>query len=52
MPRLSTGLELIGVAAVTAGAWVLAPWIGLIVGGLLVGAVGVALDPPRRGGGQ
>lgn len=52
MSRLSTALELAGVAAVATGAWLLAPWIGLVVGGVLVASVGIALDPPRRGRGQ
>lgn len=48
MNRLSTFLELVGVAGVAAGAAMLAPWLGLVVGGLAVAAIGVALDPPRR----
>ncbi len=45
---LSTLLELAGVALVAAGAYALAPWLGLIVAGVLVVTVGVALDPPAK----
>lgn len=44
----SAALQLVGVAAITVGCWELAPWLGLMVGGLLVTLVGVALDPPKR----
>lgn len=47
---LSTFLELAGVVLVAAGAYTLAPWLGLIVAGVLVVTVGVALDPPRQKG--
>jgi len=48
MSRLSTALELVGALLVAGGAAVLAPWLGLVVAGLGVFAVGVALDPPAR----
>ncbi len=50
MKLLSTVLELVGVASVAAGAWVLAPWLGFVAGGVLLALVGIALDPPSRGG--
>jgi|GEM_PF-3762517 len=49
MRLASTLLELAGIAAVAVGLWMLAPWIGVTVAGLGLVAVGVALDPPRRG---
>lgn len=48
MSILSTLLELAGVTLVAAGAYTLAPWLGLIVAGVLVVTVGVALDPPAK----
>ncbi|AMQ66946.1 hypothetical protein SEA_CRACKLEWINK_10 [Mycobacterium phage Cracklewink] len=44
----SGALQLAGVAAITYGCWLLAPWLGLIIGGVLVLLVGMALDPPAR----
>lgn len=41
-------IELAGVIAVTAGCALLAPWLGLIVGGLLLVLVGAAINPPVR----
>ncbi len=49
MSRLSTLLELAGVTLVAVGAWLLAPWLGLVAGGVLLVALGLALDPPVRG---
>lgn len=46
---LSVTAELAGIAAIVLGCWVIAPWLGLIVGGLLMILIGVALDPPTRG---
>jgi len=42
-------LQLIGLIAVAAGFWWLAPWAGVVVTGTEIVACGVALDPPKRG---
>jgi len=47
-PLISAGFELAGVAALVAGFWVLAPWLGLVIGGLALVLVGLAIDPPSR----
>ncbi|QBP29667.1 hypothetical protein SEA_TYPHA_10 [Mycobacterium phage Typha] len=44
----SAAIQLAGVVAIMAGCWVLAPWLGLVVGGLLLVVVGLAIDPPAR----
>lgn len=48
MKHLSTGLELVGLVVVAAGLWMLAPWLGVTVGGLGLVGLGVLLDPPRQ----
>lgn len=45
---LSTACELAGLAVLAVGLWMLAPWLGVAVGGVGLVAVGVALDPPRK----
>lgn len=42
---MSTVLQLIGLGAVVAGAALIAPAAGLIVGGVLLVLIGVALEP-------
>lgn len=42
--RVALVLQVLGAVAVTVGCAVLAPWLGLIIGGLLVGLFGVALE--------
>jgi hypothetical protein len=42
---MSTVLQLVGLGAVVAGAALIAPAAGLIVGGVLLVLVGVALEP-------
>jgi hypothetical protein len=42
---MSTVLQLVGLGAVVAGAALIAPAAGLIVGGVLLALVGVALEP-------
>ncbi|SKM81158.1 Uncharacterised protein [Mycobacteroides abscessus subsp. massiliense] len=44
---LSVTVELVGVAAIVGGFWLVAPWLGLIVGGIALIVVGLALDPPK-----
>lgn len=45
---VSSLLELAGMAAVSAGAYMLAPWAGMVVAGVSLALVGYALDPPPR----
>lgn len=47
-PLISAAFELAGVAVLVAGGWVLAPWIGLVMGGLALILIGLAIDPPNR----
>lgn len=42
-------IQLLGVAAIIAGAALISPAVGLIVGGLLVTVVGISIEPLRRG---
>ena len=42
--RIALALPVLGAVAVTAGCAVIAPWLGLIVGGLLIGLFGVAIE--------
>lgn len=44
---VSTILELLGGICVIAGAWILAPWLGLIVGGSCLILFALALDASR-----
>lgn len=44
MKLLSTLLEVLGAVVVAAGFWVLAPWAGLIAGGLLCAAFGLLVE--------
>lgn len=41
---LSTVLELVGLAAIAAGGALVAPWLGLMLGGLAVLLVGLSLE--------
>jgi hypothetical protein len=43
-------IQLLGVAAIIAGAALISPSVGLIVGGLLITVVGISMEPVRRGG--
>lgn len=45
---LSSVVELAGIGLVVAGAWLFAPWLGLIVAGFALVLAGLMLDPPRR----
>lgn len=45
---VSAGAELAGVGLIVAGFWLIAPWLGLIVGGIALILVGLAVDPPAR----
>jgi len=49
IPVFSAVLELLGVACVAFGLWLLAPWIGVVALGVGLLIVGLAVDPPRRG---
>ena len=42
--RIALALQVLGAVVVTAGCAVIAPWLGLIVGGLLIGLFGVAIE--------
>jgi ammonia channel protein AmtB len=42
--RVATVVQLLGLIAVTAGAALIAPWLGLIVGGVLAVLAGIALE--------
>lgn len=43
MKLLAAALEVAGLVAVAVGCWMLAPWLGVIVGGLLAIAAGMAV---------
>jgi hypothetical protein len=43
-------IQLLGVAAIIAGAALISPAAGLIVGGVLITIVGISMEPIRRGG--
>lgn len=45
---LSSVAELAGVGLIVAGSWLFSAWLGLIVAGVALVALGFALDPPRR----
>ena len=45
---LSTFLELAGVVAITWGCALIAPFLGFIVGGVVLILFGLAVDPPVR----
>lgn len=40
-------LQILGLIAVAAGFWLLAPWAGIVAVGVEAVACGVALDPPK-----
>lgn len=42
--KIATVVQLLGLAAVTAGCALVAVWLGLIVGGVLAVVAGVALE--------
>jgi len=42
--RVALALQIVGLVAITVGCAVLAPWLGLIVGGVLVTVFGVAWE--------
>lgn len=42
--------ELIGIAVMAFGLWLLAPWLGVTVGGAALVLVGLMVDPPVRSG--
>lgn len=44
---IASVLEVAGVAVLGTGLWMLAPWLGITIGGLGLVAFGLALDPPR-----
>lgn len=44
----ATLAQLAGIAAITTGCYLIHPAVGWVVGGLLLVALGVALDPPKR----
>ena len=44
---LATALQLVGLAAVSVGAFLLAPWAGVIVAGAALVWIGLALESPN-----
>jgi ammonia channel protein AmtB len=42
--RVATVVQLLGLIAITAGTALVAPWLGLIVGGVLAVLAGIALE--------
>lgn len=42
--RVALALQIAGAVVVTAGCALIAPWLGLIVGGLIITAFGVARE--------
>jgi len=40
----AVALQLIGLAAVATGLWMLAPWVSLVASGLLIVIIGLALE--------
>jgi hypothetical protein len=47
---MASVLQLVGLAAVVAGAALIAPAAGLIVGGLFLTLIGIAVESRERGG--
>jgi hypothetical protein len=45
---ISTLIELTGAAAVVHGCYLIAPFLGFVVAGVVLVAVGLALDPPQK----
>jgi hypothetical protein len=45
---VATILEVAGILALSAGFFLLAPWLGVVVGGLCLVLLGIAVDPPAR----
>ena len=45
---LSAACEFAGLSAIIFGFFLIAPWLGWIVGGLAMVVVGLAIDPPKR----
>ena len=41
-------LQILGLVAIVAGCWVLAPAAGVVVAGVEAVVVGIAVDPPTR----
>lgn len=48
MRYFTLGLDLAAGALTVAGAWLLAPWLGLIVAGVFCFLLSLTLDPPKR----
>lgn len=48
--KVGAALQLVGLAAVTAGVWLLAVWAGVIVAGVSVFAVGFQLEAENSEG--
>ncbi len=44
---LGDALQLAGMAAITVGCFLLAPWLGLIAGGVLLTVVGLSMERGR-----
>jgi predicted phage tail protein len=45
---IHTVLQVLGVAVMSAGFWMLAPWLGAVVAGVALVALGVSLEADRR----
>lgn len=46
---VATFLEIVGLGAIVAGMWMVAPWLGLIGVGVALVLGGLSVDPPRGG---
>ena len=46
---VSSVLEVVGLVLVAAAGFMLDPWVGALLAGVGLVAVGLALDPPARG---
>lgn len=42
-------LQIAGIGGTATGLYMLAPWLGVVVGGVGLVALGFAIDPPKRG---
>ena len=45
---MSSFVQAAGLVCVTVGCWLLAVWLGLVVGGVLLLSVGIALEQRER----
>ena len=48
MSRMATLLQLAGLVVATAGCWILAPWLGLLIAGLALTGIGLLIEFDER----